>query len=113
MYHLESPVRQEWHEVLGMLAPFLQIDINNSVPLKEWITQVEVSAVTNEGHMANPAQSLLEFYKSDFERMAGGDIKLDMSNCLKASPSLRKVDGIPASLLAAYVDCWRSDGFLN
>ena len=63
--------------------------------------------------MANPAQSLLGFFSADFERMASGDVKLDMSNCLQASSSLRGIGRVPEQLLAAYVDCWRSNRFFE
>ena len=96
-----------------MLAPLIHVQINDSMPLEEWIARIESSVVTNDSDMANPARSLVEFFKADFERMAGGDVSLGMSNCLKASPSLRRVDKIPEHLLAAYVDCWRSHGFLE
>lgn len=83
------------------------------MPLKEWIAQVKSCVVTNDGDIANPARSLVDFLETDFERMAGGDVMLDMSNCLKASPSLKGVESIPQQLLAAYIDCWRSNGFLG
>lgn len=83
------------------------------MPLKEWIAQVESCVVTNDSDTANPAQSLVDFFDADFERMASGDVELDMSNCLKASPSLQGVGSIPKQLLAAYVDYWRSNGFLE
>ena len=112
VYHLENPVQQPWHEVLAMLAPLLHLQINDSIPLKEWIAQVESCVVTNDRDNANPALSLVDFIEADFERMACGDVKLDMSKCLEASPSLKEVGSIPEHLLAAYVNCWRSKGFL-
>lgn len=113
MYPLENPVRQPWHEVLVMLAPLLHISIDESVPLDEWIAQVESCVVTNDSDMANPAQSLIDSNIADFEHMAAGDVKMDSSNCLKASPTLRGVESISGQLLAAYIDCWKSHEFLE
>ena len=83
------------------------------MPLKEWIAQVESCVVTHDSNATNPAQSLAGFFDADFERMASGDVKLDMTKCLKASPSLQEVGTISVQLLAAYVDCWRTNGFLE
>ena len=96
-----------------MLAPLIHVQIDDSMSLEEWIARVESSVVNNDSDTANPARGLVDFFKADFERMAGGDVSLGMSNCLKASPSLRTVDKIPEQLLAAYVDCWKSHGFLE
>lgn len=113
MYHLENPFRQPWHEVLAMLAPLLHRRINNSLPLNEWIALVKGSSATRDSNTAKPAQRLVESFEKDFERMTGRDVKLGMSNCFKPSSSLRCVERIPNSLLAAYFDYWKGDEFFK
>ena len=112
VYHLENPIRQTWHEALAAIAPPIHVDTKDSLPLNEWIARVQSADMTIQSENANPAQKLLEFFKEDFGRMASGEVKLDMTNCLKASPSLLVEERVSGKLLASYVDVWTKDGFL-
>jgi hypothetical protein len=113
VYHLENPARQPWHQVLASLASLLGIGIGDTLPFREWISRIESYSMTKKSDAANPAYSLLDFFKADFERMASGDVNLDMTNSLAASPSLRSAKAISEQLLVAYVDHWQKHGFLK
>ncbi|KAL6719407.1 hypothetical protein ACLMJK_003647 [Lecanora helva] len=113
VYHLENPIRQGWHELFATLAPLLHIGQVNILPFEEWIAKVNTCTIETESDITNPARKLLDFFDADFERMAGGDVVLDLRNTLKTSPKLQSVKEIPQGLLATYVDSWRITGFLQ
>ena len=108
VYHLENPVRQSWRDALTLIASKLGLSDTDLLPFDDWLETVSMSAGD-----ANPAKLLIDFFQADFKHMACGKVILGTENARKVSSTLRKMDVIGESTIAAYVDQWRSIGFLK
>lgn len=108
VYHLENPIRQSWQDTLDTLASGLKLDKNNRIRLDDWITAV--SAAPDEG---NPAKILVDFFKTEFQRMSGGDIMLSTDTTRKCVPSLRKLRAIDEDAVHRYLGYWKFTGIIN
>lgn len=108
VYHVENPVRQSWHDVLGGFAEALGSVDANTLPYQQWFKAV--SEASDEG---NPAKMLSEFFESDFEHMASGGIILDTGNARRASPTLSEAAVVDRDVISKIVHFWRNRGFLQ
>ena len=111
VYHLENPIRQSWRDVLTVLAAQMNIPNADLLPFDNWLEAV--CAITDGVTDENPAKKLAEFFKMDFIHMACGNVILDTKRAREVSPTLRGMGTISNETIAAYVDHWRSVGFLK
>ncbi|TVY85269.1 Citrinin polyketide synthase [Lachnellula suecica] len=112
IYHIENPVRQSWPEMLVVLAQALGIPEGNLLPYDEWIRRVREfppSLAASE----NPAARLVEFFNTDFLRMACGGMVLDTAHSREHSGTLRNCEPISKELVLKYVKYWKEMGFLR
>ena len=110
VYHLENPVRQSWCDALAVLASKLNLSEANSLPFNEWFDVV--CATRDEASDDNPVKKLAEFFRVDFERMSSGKVILGTEGARQDSRTLRDMDEVSNETIAAYVDHWKTVGFL-
>jgi hypothetical protein len=106
-YHLENPVRRPWNDVLIGLANCLDLDINQSLPVSDWVAEVRARS-----DKSSQAAKLGDFFEEDFEHMACGDVVLDTYQTRQVSPSLRKLSSMEAYEVGKYVVWWKKAGLL-
>ncbi|KAL5361508.1 hypothetical protein BJX96DRAFT_185315 [Aspergillus floccosus] len=113
IYHLENPIRQAWHDILGIFASSLGVNTVN-VPFDQWLCNVQ-GAVQEHGTEDERMEydMLSNFLEKDFQRMATGRVILDTSRSRAASRILREMGEISAGLVSKYVSEWRRHGTLK
>ena len=109
--HLENPVRQSWHDTLAVLGPQINISVTRSLPFDEWLDQVCVAGETMPGD--NPAKTLADFFRTEFERMSTGKVILATDRTRAASPTLQRLEELGTESIAAYCRYWRSIDFIH
>ncbi|KAL8907697.1 MAG: hypothetical protein Q9207_001266 [Kuettlingeria erythrocarpa] len=110
IYHIDNPVRQQWRDVVPVLAEALGIPPGRLIPFAEWIRRVK--AFPGAAEWDNPAVKLVGFLEDDFERMSCGGVLLDMKRSLEHSPTLRRVGAVGPEVVRGYVQAWKDSGFL-
>ncbi|KAL8746209.1 MAG: hypothetical protein Q9184_007775 [Pyrenodesmia sp. 2 TL-2023] len=110
IYHIDNPVRQQWRDMIPVLAEALDVPLNRLVPFAEWIQRVK--AFPGAAEWDNPAVKLVEFLEEDFERMSCGGVLLDVERSLEHSPALGGVGAVEAEVVRGYVRAWKKSGFL-
>ncbi|KAA6412420.1 MAG: NRPS-like enzyme [Lasallia pustulata] len=107
VYHMENPVRQSWRDTLEVLGARLNLSDADYIPFSKWLEKV--CASTDDG---NPAKNLAEFFANDFERMSGGSLILSTEKARKVSSTLRMMAVVSKQTTEAYIDRWKTAGFL-
>ena len=111
IYHIDNPVRQQWRDMIPVLAAALDIPLNRVVAFSEWIRRVK--AFPGAAEWDNPAVKLVEFLEEDFERMSCGGVQLDVKRSLEHSPTLKGVGPVGPEVVRGYVQAWKTSGFLH
>ncbi|KAJ5802121.1 uncharacterized protein N7503_004571 [Penicillium pulvis] len=109
VYHIENPVRQPWHELLGYLSTHLGLP---TIPYKEWLSRMETTADSEQGP-PNPAKKLKEFFEEDFLHMSCGSVVMSTSSTTFVSAALRSATPVSPETLLLYIEQWRRAGFLE
>ncbi|KAL8720574.1 MAG: hypothetical protein Q9225_002593 [Loekoesia sp. 1 TL-2023] len=111
VYHIDNPVRQQWRDMLPMLADALDVPRERIVPFEEWIRRVK--AFPGAVEWDNPAAKLVEFLQEDFVRMSCGGVLLETTKSREHSQTLRSVGAVGADVVRGYLRAWKSSGFLH
>jgi len=123
VYHVDNPVRQEWTEMVPVLARALGITVDASkegggggggggvIAFKEWVRRVRRFPGSVEKD--NPAFKLIDFLDDNFLRMSCGGLLLDTDRTREHSPSLAAMGPVSAEVAEGYVRYWKSIGFLT
>lgn len=74
----------------------------------ELITIKEISLSTK----ASP-HMLADFFREDFQHMAGGDVIMDTAGARRVSATLRAADTVKAEVVKKYVEGWKEIGLLG
>lgn len=111
IYHLENSIRQSWHDCLTVLASELDMSNSHDLPFDDWLNNF--CANSDDETNQNPMKEISDFFKEDFERMAGGLLVLSTENTRKVSSTFRSVKPVDRDLIAAYISWWKSCGFLK
>ena len=111
IYNIDNPVRQEWQDMLPVVADALDIPRSNIVPFEEWVDLVRNSPGSLEKD--NPASKLIDFLDSNFLRMSCGGLLLDTTKSREHSKTLRAVGPVSADLTGRFIEYWRNTGFLT
>lgn len=112
VYHIDNPVGQPWRDMSLVLARALGIPRDSIVPFKSWIHRVRTSPLSDTD---NPAArpGMVDFLASNFERIAGGALILDVAKAKEHSVTMAAEGPVSAELAIKYVDAWREMGFLH
>jgi thioester reductase-like protein len=110
IYHIDNPSRQEWKEMIGMLARALGISEEGIVPYDTWVDRVRRFRASVSD---NPALQLIEFFDHYFVPMSCGGLVLDTGKARRHSETLRQQGPIDEGLLMKYILRWKQEGFLN
>ncbi|KAK3369719.1 hypothetical protein B0T24DRAFT_532261 [Lasiosphaeria ovina] len=115
IYHVENPVRQDWHGVMSTIAGELDLELPSAlVSLDEWVARAEAGTGSHGQRPADGSSDMLiDFFKHDFERMATGGVVLDTSKARRVSETLRRANSVEPALVARYVQEWKRCGFFN
>ncbi|KAH9904016.1 hypothetical protein F4778DRAFT_770564 [Xylariomycetidae sp. FL2044] len=105
VYHIDNPVGQPWAEVNAVLADALGVPL---VPFEEWLARVR-SAPQRD----NPAAMLSDFLDTNYLRMSGGGLILDVKKTLEHSKTLAAVGPVSETVVRKYIHIWRETGFLK
>lgn len=81
------------------------------LPFDDWLSKV--NALSDDDADQSPMKEISDFLKEDFERMAGGLLVLSTENTRKVSSTFRNAEPIGKDLIAAYINWWKSCGFLK
>ena len=109
VHHIENPVRQPWHELLGHLSAHLGLP---TIPYKEWLSRMETTADSEKGP-PNPAKKLKEFFEEDFLHMSCGSVVMSTTSATSVSAALRSATPVSLETLLLYIEQWRRAGFLE
>ena len=60
-----------------------------------------------------PPHMLTDFFRHEFQHMAGGDVIMDTAGARSVSATLRNADVVKAEVVKGYVEGWRRMGFLG
>lgn len=111
IYHIDNPVRQQWRDMIPVLAGALGIPRERVVPFGEWIRRVK--AFPGAAEWDNPAVKLVDFLEEDFERMSCGGVLMGTERALEHSRTLRSAGAVGAEVAKGYVQAWKDSGFLR
>ncbi len=111
IYNIDNPVRQQWKDMLPVVADALEIPRSNIIPFDEWVHLVRHSPGSVEKD--NPASKLVDFMDSNFLRMSCGGLLLDSTRTREHSKTLRAVGPVSAEVTERYIEHWKKTGFLS
>ena len=111
IYHIENPIRQSWHDALSVIASKIGVQDTDFLPYDAWIDRIcgPMASMTSN----NPAANLADFFRTDFQRMSSGHVILGTDCTRQVSPTLRNMDVVSNHTIEAYIDFWKSHGFLK
>ena len=110
VYNIDNPVRQQWGDMMPVIADALDIPRENIVPFGEWVNLIR--GATGLGEKENPAVKLVEFLDAEFLRMACA-LKLDTTKAREHSATLRAVGPVSEAVARSFFEYWREIGFLS
>ncbi|KAG0646230.1 polyketide synthase [Hyphodiscus hymeniophilus] len=111
IYHIDNPVRQEWKDMIPIIAEALEIPITNAMPFEEWVEQVRNFPMLNEDD--NPAMKLIDFLDGNFTRMSCGGLLLETSKSREHSATLRAVTPVSQEVAKRFFQTWKDMRFLS
>lgn len=111
IYNIDNPVRQQWQDMMPVLADALAIPRDNIIPFQEWVDLVRNTPELAEEE--NPASKLIDFLEGNFFRMSCGGLLLDSTKAREHSQTLQAVGPVSAEATESYVNWWRNTGFLS
>ncbi|KAL4892832.1 hypothetical protein BDV59DRAFT_208015 [Aspergillus ambiguus] len=110
IYHIDNPVRQDWSDMVRVLAGELNIPFSCIIPFSKWARYVKAFDGTKED---NPAIILVDWLEENFERMSCGGLLLRTCHAQEHSPTLAHVGPIGYQVVHKYLQSWRDMGFLH
>jgi nucleoside-diphosphate-sugar epimerase len=110
IYHIDSPCRQPWEQMIQLWAKELDVPDKNIVPFEEWVAKVRHFPGSVEKD--NPAFKLVDFLDGNFLRMSCGGLLLDTDKSREHSPTLAAVGPVSDQVAKSYIDYWKRSGFL-
>lgn len=111
-YHIDNPVRQQWSDMLPILADALGIPRTNIIPFEDWVSKVKHRMASGKPDLANPAAKLIDFLDDNFTRMSCGGLLLETKHTEEHSKTLQAVGPIDNETVLKFVDTWKKSGFL-
>lgn len=111
-YHIDNPVRQQWNDMLPILADALNIPRMNIIPFEDWVGKVRNRMASGKPDTANPAAKLIDFLDDNFTRMSCGGLLLETKHTEEHSKTLRDVGPINSETVWKFISAWKETGFL-
>ncbi|KFZ17736.1 hypothetical protein V502_04427 [Pseudogymnoascus sp. VKM F-4520 (FW-2644)] len=111
IYHIDNPQRQQWRDMIPVLADALDIPISNAIPFHEWVQRVRDFPKLVEQN--NPAALLIDFLDDNFIRMSCGGLLLDTSKSREHSRTLATVGPVTPDVAKKFVQSWKDMRFLS
>lgn len=112
IYNIDNPVRQQWVDMIPVLADALSIPRANIVPFDDWVALVRQCEADGQNTI-NPASMLIDFLEHNFQRMSCGGLLLDTTNTQQHSESLRNVRPVSEEVTRRFVQAWKDMRFLS
>lgn len=111
IYHIDNPVRQNWVDMMPVLADALNIPRTNVIAFEQWIKKVRECEVKSEKE--NPAIWLIDFLDDNFLRMSCGGLLLGTAKSTEHSRTLRAVGPVSKETVQLFVKSWKEKRFLS
>lgn len=111
VYHIDNPVRQQWSDMIPVLAEGLDIPLANVIPFDEWVRRVR--SFPGMVEWDNPAAKLIDFLDNNFLRMSCGGLLLETTKSCEHSPTLAAVGPVGVETVRKYIQWWKETGFLH
>jgi acyl transferase domain-containing protein/thioester reductase-like protein/acyl carrier protein/SAM-dependent methyltransferase len=108
IYHIDNPVRQQWSEIVPVLADSIGADL---IPFPQWLKRVRSFSFSFASQ--NPAAKLIDFFDQDYMRMSCGGLLLDTARACEHSEVLRAVGAISPEVVLKYIESWKLAGVLR
>lgn len=112
IYNIDNPIRQQWSDMIPVLATALGIPQANIVPFDDWVSLVR-ECERDAKTAANPASMLLEFLEDNFLRMSCGGLLLGTDKAREHSETLRGVQPVSDEVTRRFVQAWKDMRFLS
>ena len=112
-YHIDNPVRQQWSDMLPILADAMGIPPNNIIPFQDWVGKVRDRMASGKPDTANPAAKLIDFLDGNFTRMSCGGLLLETKHTEEHSKTMREVGPIDGETARKFIHAWKESGFLE
>jgi hypothetical protein len=107
--HLENPVRQPWEDMVQAFARELNLPAPVA-PFGQWLEEVANAQHSDEDL---PVKKLKAFFENFFKTVACGHVVLGTEVAKTQSPTLSNMGPVSDLLVKAYVDYWKSTGYLR
>ena len=114
VFHIVNPKPVPWAELLPYLAQTM--DIEKTVPLKEWIELVRLEAGDDESWQRNPAKKILQFYESLADTTGTGsggtaesatpEQRFELRDMARCSETLRNLQPVSGEWLMRWAREW-------
>ncbi|KAL6849010.1 Type I Iterative PKS [Amphichorda felina] len=112
VYNIDNPVRQQWADMVPVLANSLGVTLRDGIiPFKDWLDKVR-TAPSGAG-CGNPASMLVDFLQDNFERMSCGGLLLATARSTEHSTTLAGTTAVSTELVHRFVRNWKDHGFLD
>lgn len=112
IYNIDNPIRQQWADMIPVLANALGIPQTNIIPFDDWVALVRMCE-ENGQNTINPASMLVDFLQDNFQRMSCGGLLLETKNALEHSETLRNVRPVSEEVTRRFVQAWKDMRFLS
>ncbi|KAI5241808.1 polyketide synthase [Aureobasidium subglaciale] len=113
IYNIDNPIRQQWTDMIPVLATALGIPQANIIPFEDWVSLVRESEKDGKTAAVNPASMLLEFLEDNFLRMSCGGLLLGTERAREHSETLRNVGPVSEEVARRFVQAWKDMRFLS
>ncbi|KAJ5504911.1 type I iterative polyketide synthase [Penicillium fimorum] len=110
IYHIDSPSRQSWREMIAILARTLDLGQKSIVSFAQWVNRVRDFRGSTTDH---PALQLIDFFDHYFVPMSCGGLVLDTTKSSQYSKTLQNQGLIDEDLMMEYIATWKESGFLD
>lgn len=109
--HIDNPVRQNWADMIPVIASALDIPLSQAIPFEEWIHRVR-NAPSSVPEADNPAIKLVDFLDHNFLRMSCGGLLLQTDKAKQHSKTLRAVQPVTEEVARKFFQAWKDMRFL-
>lgn len=107
-FHAVNPVTVQWSELTDAVKSYYSDKIQQIIPLEEWISKLEESALDPTNIDKNPGVKLLDTYRGMLAANRAGleHVAFSMERTKTRSPTVEKLSAITPSLLKNWCQQW-------
>ncbi|KAK4164744.1 putative dehydrogenase [Cladorrhinum sp. PSN259] len=108
-FHGINPKKAQWPELAKAVKHFYGDRIKKIVPLGEWVSELERSALGTEDISDNPAVKLIDTYRTWDEKSKEGQkyVEMEMERTKRRSRTMREMGPVTSDLMVNWCRQWR------